>query len=94
MRITISPLGWGTAAVGVTAAVIGWRAGWLELAAVGIGCLLLVLAGVVMAWGRSRYEVSLDVAERRVPVGQPVVARLAATAVRRSLPARVDLQVG
>ena len=94
MRITVSPLGWGIAAVGLVAALLGRRAGWVELTAVGVGCLLLVLAGLVMAWGRSRYEVHLELAERRVPVGQPVVARLETTAVRRALPAQVDLPVG
>lgn len=94
MRITVSPLGWGIAAVGLAAAIVGRRAGWVELAAVGVGCLLLILAGLAMAWGRSRYEVRLELAERRVPVGQPVVARLEVSAVRRCLPARVDLPVG
>ena len=94
MRITVSPLGWGIAAVGLVAVVLGRRTGWVELAAVGVGCLLLVLAGLVMAWGRSRYEVRLELDERRVPVGQPVAARLETTAVRRALPARVDLPVG
>ncbi|MCL2467658.1 MAG: DUF58 domain-containing protein [Micrococcales bacterium] len=94
MRIKVSPLGWGVAAVGVAAAFAGRRFAWVELAAIGVGCLLLMLAGVLMAWGRSRYQVRLELAERRVPVGQPVVARLETTAERRSLPARVDLQVG
>ncbi len=94
MRITVSPLGWGIAAVGLVAVVVGRQVRWVELAAVGVGCLLLILAGLAMAWGRSRYEVRLELAERRVPVGQPVVARLEVSAARRSLPARVDLPVG
>jgi uncharacterized protein (DUF58 family) len=72
-----------------------------RLSPIGWGALVSALAAVlalalVMTVGRERYEVVLDLADRRVKVGERAVGRLTVrnASRRRSLPARIELPVG
>jgi len=94
VRTKVSALGWGVAVLGLAALVAGRLLGWVELSAIGVGCVLVVVAGLVMSSGRVRHEVALELPERRVQVGQPVLGRLETTATARALPARAELPVG
>lgn len=92
----VSPLGWGALTLAAVLGGFGWWTGWLELAVpaaalAGVGALALLLS-----IGRSTYAVDLDLADRRVQVGQRAVGRLAVrnTSRRRLLPARIELPVG
>jgi len=94
MRIT--PLGWVTAVVAVLGLVAGRRLGWLELAAVGAACAAVCVVALLMTIGRARYAVDLDLADRRVRVGDRASGGLEIrnAARRRALPSRVELPVG
>jgi len=94
VRVKVSPLAPGAGAVGLVAVLGGWWAGWAEMAAIGLGCLLLLVAGLVMSATRARYRVTLEMPEERVSVGQRVVARLEVVTTRRSLASRAELPVG
>ncbi|MFC4614322.1 DUF58 domain-containing protein [Cellulomonas algicola] len=92
----ISPLGWGTAVVAVLGLVAGRWLGWLEVAAVGAALAAVLVVSGLMVLGRSRFGVVVDLADRRVRVGERAVGRVEVRNAgrRRSLPARIELPVG
>jgi uncharacterized protein (DUF58 family) len=92
----LSPVGWGAAGGAVVGVALGRSLGWLELAAVGSALAAAIVIALVMTAGRERYEVVLDLADRRVQVGERAVGRLTVRNIsrRRSLPARIELPVG
>jgi uncharacterized protein (DUF58 family) len=92
----LSPVGWGAVVGAVAAIALGRGLGWLELAALGSALAAVLALALVMTVGRERYEVVLDLADRRVKVGERAVGRLTVrnASRRRSLPARIELPVG
>ncbi|WP_426592498.1 DUF58 domain-containing protein [Cellulomonas sp. McL0617] len=76
--------------------LLGRRFGWLELAAFGAALAAVLVVALLMTVGRSRYAITLDMADRRVKVGERALGRLEVrnAARRRSLPSRVELPVG
>jgi uncharacterized protein (DUF58 family) len=92
---TVSPLGW-TVAVGT---VLAWWAGfyyhWSELVVVAVVGTVALLAAVVFALGRFRYDVDLDLAGHRVVVGERAVGRITVRnpTTRALLPAVMELPV-
>ena len=96
MGLRVSPVGWGVAVVALLALVLGRRFGWLELAAIGSALGAVLVVSLLMTAGRSRYAITLDMADRRVKVGERALGRLGVRNVarRRSLPSRVELPVG
>lgn len=96
VSVRISPLGWGTAVVAVLGLVVGRWFGWLEAAAVGAALAAVLVVSALMVLGRSRFGVVLDLADRRVRVGERAVGRVEVSNAgrRRSLPARIELPVG
>ncbi len=96
MGLRVSPVGWGVAVVALLGLVLGRWFGWLELAAIGAALTAVLVVSLVMTAGRARYEIRLDMADRRVRVGERAVGRVEVSNVarRRSLPSRVELPVG
>ncbi|GCD19405.1 hypothetical protein CTKZ_09670 [Cellulomonas algicola] len=96
VSVRISPLGWGTAVVAVLGLVAGRWLGWLEVAAVGAALAAVLVVSGLMVLGRSRFGVVVDLADRRVRVGERAVGRVEVRNAgrRRSLPARIELPVG
>ncbi|MGW6129815.1 DUF58 domain-containing protein [Cellulomonas sp. NPDC055163] len=96
MALRVSGAGWAAAVAAVVGLVLGRVLGWLELAAGGAALAGLVVVALLMTVGRERFAVELDLADRRVRVGERAVGRLAVRNVarRRSLPARIELPVG
>jgi len=94
--VRISAVGWGVLAGAVAGLVLGARLGWVEAAAGGAALAVTLVVALVMTVGRDRYAVDLDLADRRVRVGERAVGRLTVrnVAARRSLPARLELPVG
>ncbi|MBD3780280.1 MAG: DUF58 domain-containing protein [Micrococcales bacterium] len=92
----LSGVGWGAGLLGAAAAVAGVLLGWIELAAAGaVGVAALVVA-VAMTWGRLPHAVRLDLADRRVRVGERAFGGVVVTAPagRRTRAVRLELQVG
>jgi uncharacterized protein (DUF58 family) len=92
----VTASGWAVLGLGLVASVLGrWR-GWLESATAGAVLLVLFAACATMVVGRSTYAVTLDLADRRVRVGQRAFGRLEVTNISRGrlLPARIELPVG
>lgn len=92
----VSVAGWAVLAVGLVAWVAGRRLGWLELVVLGATFVTTFVAALVFTLGRHPYEVSLNLSDRRVVVGERAMAGVV---VRNSahhpvLPARVELPVG
>lgn len=96
MVLRVSGAGWAAAVAAVVGLVLGRVLGWLELAVGGAALAGLVVVALLMTVGRERFAVDLDLADRRVRVGERAVGRLAVRNVarRRSLPARIELPVG
>jgi uncharacterized protein (DUF58 family) len=96
VSLRISSLGWGVLAAAVAGLVLGRWLGWLETAAIGAALTAVLVVSLLMTLGRSRFAVSLDMADRRVRVGERAVGRVEVRndGRSRSLPARVELPVG
>jgi uncharacterized protein (DUF58 family) len=94
--VKVSALGWSVAAVAAVGLAVGRLLGWTEAAAFGAAAGGVFLVSILMTFGRPRYAVTLDLAARRVTVGERAVGRLVVTnaARRRSLPSRLELPVG
>lgn len=96
---TPSPLSVPGRAALALAALLGtgaWALGWVE-AGVAAGALAAALvAGGVLAIGRSTFVVDLEVSDHRVTVGERAVGRVAVRNAgrRRLLPAHVEVPVG
>ncbi|ANC31246.1 DUF58 domain-containing protein [Isoptericola dokdonensis] len=92
----VSPLGWSVLLLTAAAWVAGTVLHWEEWAVVAVTATVALLAAVVFVLGRLRYEVTLDVASRRVVVGDRAVGRLLVRngSPRVMLPAVMELQVG
>ncbi|MBM6403531.1 DUF58 domain-containing protein [Phycicoccus sp. CSK15P-2] len=92
----VSPLGWTVLGVGLVSWWLAARFTWAELAMVAAGCLVLVLACVVLAVGRARLTIRADVEPSRVTVGDPATGRVVATNVSRRvlLPLLLELPIG
>ncbi|WP_315096764.1 DUF58 domain-containing protein [uncultured Cellulomonas sp.] len=96
MGLRVSPVGWGVVAVAALGLVLGRWFGWLELAALGASLVAVLVVSLLMTAGRARYAITLDMADRRVKVGERALGRVEVrnTARRRSLPSRIELPVG
>ena len=92
----VSPLGWSVALAAVAGLLVGRLLGWTEAAAFGAATGGVFVVSVAMTFGRARYAVQLELAERRVTVGERAVGRLVVgnAARRRALPSRLELPVG
>ena len=95
--------GWGLGADGwvvLLATALAWwagvRYGWAELTILAGLTGFVLLAAVASAVGRSSYAVSLDLAQRRVTVGERAVGRVEVrnASTRALLPAEIELPVG
>jgi uncharacterized protein (DUF58 family) len=94
--LRVSGVGWAAVVAAAAGLALGRLLGWVELAVGGAALTCLLVAALLMTVGRERFAVDLDLADRRVRVGQRAVGRLAVRNVarRRSLPARIELPVG
>lgn len=92
----VSPAGWTVLAMGL----VGWwaaaRWGWTELALLAVAALVLFLACLALAFGRSQVEITTDVDPVRVTVGDPATGRITVrnAGKRGRLPLLVELPVG
>ncbi len=92
----VSPLGWAVASAAVLGVLVGRALGWAEAAAFGAAAAGVLVVALAMTVGRARYAVTLELAERRVTVGQRAVGRVdVANAARQfAMPSRLELPVG
>ncbi len=95
-RTRLSGVGWGAGLLGAAAAVAGVLLGWVELASAGAVGVAAVLVAVAMTWGRLPHDVRLDLADRRVRVGERAFGGVVVSAPsgRRTRAVRLELQVG
>ncbi|WP_448631812.1 hypothetical protein [Cellulomonas soli] len=86
----------GAAVLAVLCLVVGRWLGWVELATLGVTLVAVLAVALLLTVGRTRYAVRLDLADRRVRIGERAVGGLTVrnTARGRSLPALVELPVG
>ncbi|WP_392543716.1 DUF58 domain-containing protein [Oryzobacter telluris] len=92
----VSALGWTVLAVGLVAWWLTVRYQWVELSMVAVTCLVLVLACLVLAIGRAKVRIRVDVEPTRVTVGDPATGRIEVSnaSKRGMLPLLVELPVG
>jgi uncharacterized protein (DUF58 family) len=95
-RTRLSGVGRGAGLLGVAAVVAGWLLGWVELAAGGAAAVVALVVAVTMTWGRLPHAVRLDLADRRVRVGERAFGGVVVGAPggRRTRAVRLELQVG
>ncbi|WP_158863619.1 DUF58 domain-containing protein [Leifsonia sp. AG29] len=92
----VSGLGWiavGGAAVSILLAV---ALGWAEFAFLGATLLGALAIATAFVFGRSTYDVTIDLEPRRVVAGERALGRLSVTndGARPVLPTRMELPVG
>ncbi|AEG43387.1 DUF58 domain-containing protein [Isoptericola variabilis] len=92
----VSAFGWGVLVLVAAAWWAGLALRWQEAAVVAVVGTVALLAAVAFVLGRLRYTVTLDLAARRVVVGDRAVGRLLVRndSPRPMLPAVMELQVG
>lgn len=92
----VSPLGWTVLVLGIVALVVGRWMHWMELSIFAAACLVLFLACLLLAIGRTNVTVQVDVDPERVRVGDPATGRVAVRNKGRmpKLPILVELPVG
>ena len=92
----VTPLGWGILAVTAGVGLLAWLTEWEELYAVGIALAVLSLVAGMQSWGRTTYEIDLELGSHRVRQGDRVSGRLAIrnASKRRLMPAALELPVG
>lgn len=92
----VSPLGWCVLVLTVASWWAGVALQWQETAILAVTVTVALVGAVVFVLGRLRYDVTLDVASRRVVVGDRAVGRLVVRngSARPMLPAVMELQVG
>lgn len=80
----------------VVCLVVAYVFGWIEFAVPAAALAALFVFAVLMTIGRSAYAITLDLADRRVTVGQRAMGALTVRnfSKRRLLPARIELPVG
>ena len=95
-RSVVTRTGWGAAAVGALAVVVGWALAWDEARIIGLGLLVLLLLSVLMALGGSRVDLDLTVHPVRVRPGGVADGSLLVTngRSRRVAPADLEVPVG
>ena len=92
----VSPLGWTIVALGLLAWWAGARWQWVELMMIAAAWLVLVLACVALAIGRTKVRIETHVDPRRVTVGDPATGRVDIENLAKVplLPIVVELPVG
>ncbi len=92
----VRPLGWAVIAGTVLAWILSATLGWEELRTVAWCGTALILICAGFLFGRTEYRASLEMAQRRIVVGERAFGRigLANPSRRAILPARVLLPVG
>lgn len=92
----LSVAGWVTLVLGIAALLAGRRFGWTELVTAGGALLVAFLAAVAFTVGRHPFEVTVVLSDRRVVVGQRVMAGVTVrnASARPVLPTGVELRVG
>jgi uncharacterized protein (DUF58 family) len=95
-RTRLSGVGWGAVVLGAVVVAAGVLLGWVELAFAGAVGVAAVLVAVAMTWGRLPHDVRLDLADRRVRVGERAFGGVVVSAPggRRTRAVRLELQVG
>jgi uncharacterized protein (DUF58 family) len=77
--VSLTGTGRGTLGAGVALTVAAYGLGYPELAILGVGCLLAVLAGLAWAWPGARLRVRREIVPARVSRGEAAVAVVTAT---------------
>ncbi|WP_240930404.1 DUF58 domain-containing protein [Isoptericola sp. BMS4] len=92
----VSPFGWAVLVLTAAAWWSGTVLRWEEWVVVAVTASVALLGAIAFVLGRLRYDVTLDVASKRVMVGDRAVGRLlvANGSARSMLPAVMELQVG
>ncbi|WP_438855227.1 DUF58 domain-containing protein [Agromyces sp. M3QZ16-3] len=95
-RSVVTPLGWGAVAASVVALVLGYGFGWLELAIVGWGAVVVIALASLWLAGRGAGAIELALPVPRVAVGESAEAHLVARnpGRRRFSGARIEVPVG
>ncbi|GAA1059660.1 DUF58 domain-containing protein [Agromyces bracchium] len=95
-RSVVTPLGWGVLAASVVALVLGYGFGWLELAILGWGAVVVIALASAWLAGRGAGAIELSLPVPRVAVGESAEAHLVARnpGRRRFSGARIEVPVG
>lgn len=92
----VSTAGWVVLAIGLASLIAGFSLGWQELVYLGATLLAAIAVCVVFLFGRSTYEVVVELNPSRVVVGERALGQMVTTnsGTRALLPARMELPVG
>jgi uncharacterized protein (DUF58 family) len=96
MRKVVRPLAWVLIAAALVLWVTGELYGWFELIVAAVVAAIAVILCVFFLFGRTAYDIALDLGRTRVVVGERAVGALtlANRTGRAILPSRVVLPVG
>ena len=92
----MTPPGWAVLAAGVLALAAFAALRWHELLAIGLACLTMVVAAIVMSLGNARFTAQLTVSDRRITIGDTVTVSVIVNnpGTTPTTSARGDLPIG
>lgn len=91
----VTPLGWATLGAGGVSALIGWSHGWLEFRGLAFLALVLLIIAVLLTLRRPAHDVTLELHQPRVPIGEPGLGRVLLRGRPGGTPATtIELPVG
>jgi uncharacterized protein (DUF58 family) len=92
----VTRLGWTVLGVAMSAWVIGWQLGWIEMMLIATAALILFLLCALLMIGRTNLRVQVQIDPERVVVGSPAAGQVLIenTSRRALLPIAVELPIG
>ena len=92
----VSPLGWLVVVIAGVSLLLSAIFGWQEFFFLGATMAAAILVATAFVFGRSTYDVSVELTPRRVVAGERALGRMLVTNAgpKRLLPTRMELPVG
>lgn len=92
----VSPLGWLVVVIAAVSLLLSAIFGWQEFFFLGATMAAAILVATAFVFGRSTYDVSVELTPRRVVAGERALGRMLVTNAgpKRLLPTRMELPVG
>jgi Protein of unknown function DUF58 len=92
----ISTIGWLALALATISLILSAVLGWEEFFFLGIALVAAVVVAGAFAFGRSTYQVEIELTPRRVVAGERALGKMVVTnnGPKRLLPTRMELPVG
>lgn len=93
LAAVVTPLGWAMLVVAPVALALGYLLGWIELVVAGWIAVGLLVIALVVLFGRATTGIALEVAHKRVVVGDRATGVVTVTNAKRPRPFGLTVEV-